>query len=146
MPSLPPGSHGVDGHPAAPFQPANGDHGQLMTTALESKSELPNSLARPSQRGRVAARVTPMIHQHTDAVRRNPGSQPEAPSRRLATCTLVNSARLDPPQSPARIEITIKTHRAGVVERFSPIRRDACADRKSTRLNSSHANISYAVF
>jgi len=35
-----------------------------------------------------------MIHQHTDAVRRNPGSQPEAPSRRPATRTLVNSARL----------------------------------------------------
>src|SRR3712207_7841570 len=27
-----------------------------------------------------------------------------------------------------------------------PVRRDAGLDRKSTRLNSSHANISYAVF
>src|ERR1035437_3115200 len=121
MRSLPPGPHGVDGDPASPSQPADGDHGQLMTTALESTTELPTSLARPSQRGSVAARVKLMIHQHTDAIRRNPGNSPEAASRRPATRTLVNSGRLYPPQSPARIEITIKTHRAGVVERFSPI-------------------------
>src|SRR5215203_7200490 len=30
--------------------------------------------------------------------------------------------------------------------RASPVRPAACTDRKSTRLNSSHANISYAVF
>src|SRR3712207_8663223 len=33
-----------------------------------------------------------------------------------------------------------------VVDRLASLVRVLCADRKSTRLNSSHANISYAVF
>jgi hypothetical protein len=92
-----------------------------MTTAREPKTELPTSSARPSQRGSIAARVKLTIHQHTDAVHRSPSRSPEALSRRPTTRTLVKAARLYPPQSPARIEMTIKTHRAGVVERFSPI-------------------------
>src|SRR3712207_8107798 len=35
---------------------------------------------------------------------------------------------------------------ARVLRRASEVRREHDADRKSTRLNSSHANISYAVF
>src|SRR3712207_8318842 len=35
---------------------------------------------------------------------------------------------------------------AGVLRRARPLLRDEAGDRKSTRLNSSHANISYAVF
>src|SRR3712207_8865013 len=34
----------------------------------------------------------------------------------------------------------------GVHQRWQPLVRRLLADRKSTRLNSSHANISYAVF
>jgi hypothetical protein len=92
-----------------------------MTTARKARTELPTSLARPSHRGSVAARFKLTMDQHTDAVRRNAGSSPEAPSRRPAARTLINAARFYPPQSPAKIEMTIKTHRAGVVERFSPI-------------------------
>src|SRR3712207_8583637 len=36
--------------------------------------------------------------------------------------------------------------RTGVVAAISAVRRQISEDRKSTRLNSSHANISYAVF
>src|SRR3712207_8221640 len=36
--------------------------------------------------------------------------------------------------------------RRNAVDPVSPVRRVAGRDRKSTRLNSSHANISYAVF
>jgi hypothetical protein len=62
-----------------------------------------------------------MFQQHTDTVRRNPRTQ----RRRHPDGRHPASRRLSPPhlslQSPASIEMTIKTHRAGVVERFSPI-------------------------
>src|SRR5260370_9327869 len=117
MPSLPSGSDGDSCDPGAPSQPADGDHGQLMTTTRKSKIKLPTTLARPSQRWSVAARVKLTIHQNANAVRRSTSSLPEPPSRRSAARTLVASAR---PLSPARPAITIKTHRARVVEPLSP--------------------------
>src|SRR3712207_7314610 len=39
-----------------------------------------------------------------------------------------------------------KAERKGLQEAFSHLREGDTLDRKSTRLNSSHANISYAVF
>src|SRR5438067_6058556 len=35
---------------------------------------------------------------------------------------------------------------AGLIARATPLKEDASLDRKSTRLNSSHVSISYAVF
>src|SRR5438445_7336030 len=54
--------------------------------------------------------------------------RPSATSNDALHCLPAKRSRFDPP-------------------RFSPRRRRSCSvDRKSTRLNSSHANISYAVF
>src|SRR3712207_6962536 len=39
-----------------------------------------------------------------------------------------------------------RLHRAGTERRWNATGRNSPSDRKSTRLNSSHANISYAVF
>src|SRR5258708_28762002 len=100
MPRLPSGSHGVDGDPASPTQPADGDHGQLMTAALESMIELPNSLDRPSQRGSFAARVKLLIQQHPMPYTVTLTTRSEGPSRRTVTRTLVALAHLFyPPQS-----------------------------------------------
>src|SRR3712207_7638355 len=41
---------------------------------------------------------------------------------------------------------TIGPGAEGVMDSFERLRAEVSADRKSTRLNSSHANISYAVF
>ena len=100
MPSLSSGSHGDNCDPACPAQPADGDHGHLMTSALESMIELPTSLARPSQRGSVATRVKLLIQQHPMPSTVTLTTRPEGPSRRPATRTLVASDRLFyPPQS-----------------------------------------------
>src|SRR3712207_7854240 len=40
----------------------------------------------------------------------------------------------------------LRRRRHDVPQHLAPEARDALGDRKSTRLNSSHANISYAVF
>ena len=93
----PPGSHGVDGDPASPIQPAGDDHGQLMNTHLESRNPLPTSLVQPSQRRSVAAHAKLMFQQHTDTGRRNPRSQPAAPIPTASNPQLVvsRSASLD---------------------------------------------------
>src|SRR3712207_7683435 len=44
------------------------------------------------------------------------------------------------------LEIVDHAHRTGVKVRVAPTTTELLTDRKSTRLNSSHANISYAVF
>ncbi len=92
-----------------------------MTTALEPKTDVSTSLARPSQRGSVAAPVKLLIHPHTDAVRRTLAARRRQHSLGPATHPLVSASLLYPPQSLASIDLTIKTHRAGVVQRFSPI-------------------------
>src|SRR5690606_41930098 len=48
----------------------------------------------------------------------------------------------------AEVQLTASAHRVGVgrVGGFDPERDVALQDRKSTRLNSSHVKISYAVF
>src|SRR3712207_7383464 len=43
-------------------------------------------------------------------------------------------------------EATVKTHLIHVYDKLEVADRTSAVDRKSTRLNSSHANISYAVF
>jgi hypothetical protein len=82
-----------------------------MITARNAKTELPTSLARPSQRVSVAARAKLMIHQCTDA---DPKQWPSAETVNLAadgpTLSLPQPA-LSPPQG---IEATIKTHRSKV--------------------------------
>src|SRR3712207_9014969 len=45
-----------------------------------------------------------------------------------------------------RSEVGVGDGRSSVTSRLSAFRTRAQPDRKSTRLNSSHANISYAVF
>src|SRR3712207_8134542 len=48
---------------------------------------------------------------------------------------------------PARACVSVQAGDAAVsLDHRSPQERARCVDRKSTRLNSSHANISYAVF
>src|SRR2546426_2326230 len=66
------------------------------------------------------------------------------------TAPVLAKARLtsQPPQTQAgpdpRPVLQSKVNRAGL--RLRRLRREACLDRKSTRLNSSHLVISYAVF
>src|SRR3712207_9583440 len=64
-------------------------------------------------------------------------------SRPLAQLGL--GGRGDPAQ-PRQHGIGLRRVPAGDVEHGERLVRDHVADRKSTRLNSSHANISYAVF
>src|SRR3712207_6989587 len=45
-----------------------------------------------------------------------------------------------------KMEIPVLTERAGTVRELHVVEGEVLQDRKSTRLNSSHANISYAVF
>ena len=75
-----------------------------MITARNAKTELPTSLARPSQRVSVAARAKLMIHQRTDAA---PKQWPAAETVILAadgpTLSLFSARSF----SPARIEATI---------------------------------------
>src|SRR3712207_8619692 len=67
--------------------------------------------------------------------------------------TLFRSTRRTPPVDPARVRGCCGGRREGRRD-FAPVNEGAHAalmlrdavDRKSTRLNSSHANISYAVF
>src|SRR3712207_7111255 len=55
-----------------------------------------------------------------------------------------------PPPRPANdwpsVQLPTSTRSGGVSDEVGRWNRQAAADRKSTRLNSSHANISYAVF
>src|SRR5712691_2097015 len=59
MPSLPPGAYGENrGLPAQPQVP-NGDHGHVMTAVEPMIESRRTGLARPRQRGSVAARFIP---------------------------------------------------------------------------------------
>src|SRR3712207_7313016 len=64
--------------------------------------------------------------------------------------TLFRSSRAlpdgDRPADRARRPLRRRLGRTGDIHDARPARGRAGADRKSTRLNSSHANISYAVF
>src|SRR3712207_7886179 len=60
--------------------------------------------------------------------------------------TLFRSLRLDRPVSERLIEYTSNLVRGDLGKSIVMNRPVADLDRKSTRLNSSHANISYAVF
>src|SRR3712207_7299109 len=79
---------------------------------------------------------------------RRPPSSPLFPSTTLSLshdAPHVVVAAQRPPQV-AQLELHLRVEG---VERLRSVQRDdgdAVADRKSTRLNSSHANISYAVF
>src|SRR3712207_8384912 len=66
---------------------------------------------------------------------RGGGAQPPAGGRRLRQRDVRD--RLPPPHVPVPVGRRARAAGAGAV---------GCRDRKSTRLNSSHANISYAVF
>src|SRR3712207_7393113 len=61
--------------------------------------------------------------------------------------TLFRSVAAGQPNA-LRDAVVVGRHRTRVAERAEVLRRveAECRDRKSTRLNSSHANISYAVF
>jgi hypothetical protein len=91
-------------------------------TALQSTTELPTSFAQPSQRAECchSGQTDPPA-----AYRYHPPKTWQPASGAIRRPATRISRRPNPPhlslQSPASIEMTIKTHRAGVVERFSPI-------------------------
>src|SRR3712207_7199843 len=74
---------------------------------------------------------------------------PAARPRRLATADRAVAPALRPRPAPALPDAD-GAARPGLLGRAAPdparVGGDAGQDRKSTRLNSSHANISYAVF
>src|ERR1035437_10696845 len=75
-------------------------------------------------------------------------SPPSRPPSGSTACWSALSSRpegrrqLDPPERATLVHWPLRAHEAGSVPAEDP---DG-GDRKSTRLNSSHANISYAVF
>src|SRR5438445_2652857 len=60
--------------------------------------------------------------------------------------TLFRSAYVAPSVRPLLCQGRIVAAELNPGRAANPVAEDAIADRKSTRLNSSHANISYAVF
>src|SRR5579859_8184964 len=113
MPSLSPGTYGENRGLAAQPQPPNGDHGHLMTTAVEPMINARRTgLARPRQRGSVAAWVVPAIFPRTGTSVRHSGCLSQVSWLSSATRTPVSAVKSYP--SP-EFETTINTHRAGVV-------------------------------
>src|SRR3712207_7700083 len=81
-------------------------------------------------------------HPGQQAPARPVAPQPAAQGQKRATVIAVTSGKGGVGKSNVAVNLAIKLASAGK----TVVLLDADLDRKSTRLNSSHANISYAVF
>src|SRR3712207_6985623 len=80
-------------------------------------------------------------------IRRPPRSTPFLTTTLSRSRRVTGEAVLAPPLGCVHRKVGVAQQRLGVHRRVARDRDpDAARDRKSTRLNSSHANISYAVF